>query len=245
MSDSKHSQPNAQEDPGSIITEKKLTLHTKEALKIFYGRKPDPEKGIHEIIGLSIYATMLRTIWGACLAGDPYARWWIQKLETRLNEAEEDLKHLSEEIDVITSRINNRIDLSESEATHPVTVPLNYGTPYMFKIVFCLIQVDELVAKMINLRHMAIISPGDFDLYKKNAVATIYRILDSTKGFKNLEVTDQDISEANDKAQEATQKMGQLPEEILSGKYVPELMPTKKVRVFGFNRPKSKPGAKS
>lgn len=238
MSASQKNRSNVQEDPGQIVTEKKLTLHTKEALKIFYGRKADPENGVREIPGLPIYATLLRSIWTACLSGDPYARWWIQTLEMRLNEADEDLKHVTEEIDVIASKVTKHINLSESEATDPVEVSLNYASPYMFLIVYRLIDVDALIAKMINLRHMAIISPAQFDHYKKHVTGTINRILLALRGYKNVGVTDSDMHEANAKAKEAIEAMGQLPEDILNGKYVPEHMPTKTVRVFGFNKPK-------
>jgi len=238
MADSIKTPSKTQEDPGQIVTKKTLTLHTKEALKIFYGRKADQENGIREIPGLPIYATLLRNIWAACLSADPYARWWIQKLEMRLNEAEAYLKHVNEEIDLISAKVTKRIDLSSSEATSPVTVSLNYASPYMFMIVYRLIEVDELVAKMINLRHMAIIPPSQFDHYKKHIVGTINRILLSLRGYKNTGVTDIDINESNAKAKEAIEAMGQLPEKVLSGEYVPVHMPTKTVRVFGFNKPK-------
>ncbi|MBD3611394.1 MAG: DUF1845 family protein, partial [Hydrogenovibrio crunogenus] len=116
------------ENPGVVSSEKSLTLHTKEALKIFKGRKADPENDVREIAGLPIYATMLKNIWRACLAGDPYAIWWIQKIEKVIKESDSDLNKLNEEVKELTKPMSDRIDLSKSEATNPVTVQINYAS---------------------------------------------------------------------------------------------------------------------
>lgn len=61
------------------------------------------------------------------------------------------------------------------------------------------------------------------------------RTLLSFRGFKSTGVTVDDINANNEKAQEAIQAMGQLPELILSGEYKPELLPTpSKVKIMGF-----------
>lgn len=148
---------NELQNPGIIASEKTLTLHTKEALKIFKGRKADPENDIREIAGLPVYASMLKNIWKACLAGDPYATWWIQKIERLLKESESDLKDINQEIEELIKPISDRIDLSKSEATNPVSVSINYASPYMYKVTYLLMDIDRIIANMLTLKHMAII----------------------------------------------------------------------------------------
>ncbi len=227
------------EDPGTIITEKTLTLHTKEALKIFKGRRADPENGIKDIPGLAIYGTMLRNIWGSALSGDLYAQWWIQKLEKNLKNSEADFARVQQELDGLKSKVADRIDLSKSEATDPVTVDVSYATPYMYLIVYRLIDVDHLIANLITLRHIAIINPAEFEQYRKNIAGSLQAVLLGLRGFKPTGVTVEDVEENNARYKDAISKLGELPDDIKSGKFVPEHMPRKSVKIFGFGAKKS------
>jgi len=231
------------ENPGVIASEKSLTLHTKEALKIFKGRRADPENDVREIAGLPIYATMLKNIWRSCLAGDVYAVWWIQKIEKVIHESESDLNKLIKEIDDLTKPMSDRIDLSRSEATNPIKVQINYASPYMYKVIYLLIDIDRIISKMLTLKHMAIISPAAFDQYRKNVTGTMNRTLLTFRGFKPTGVTAEDIKENNAKAKEAFDAMGKLPDLILAEEYKPEFFPTRsKVKILGFKKPTEKKG---
>ena len=230
------------EDPGNIVTEKTLTLHTKEALKIFKGRRADPENGVKDIPGLSIYGTMLRHIWGCAVAGDLYAQWWIQKLETNLKNTEADYRKVQEELEKLKGSVADRIDLSKSEATDPVAVNVSYATPYMYLIIYRLIDLDNLIASLITLRHIAIINPAQFEHFRKNISGSMQTILLGLRRFKQTGVLLEDVKEGNARYQKAVSELGELPDDIKSGKYVPEHMPRKSVKIFGFG---SKKGEKS
>ena len=225
------------ESPGSIKSDVSLLLHTKEALKLFMGRKEDKTLGVQHIPGVSVYAKLLRVIWGSCLAGDPFARFWIQKFEIKLAEAELDLKQyleglLQQQEDSILKRLN----ISKSLSVKPVEVHLSFATPYTYKIVYCLILLDEIVAKLITLRHMALISPVEFDRGIRDSRGAIHRMLSGIGGFKPMGVTLLDARERNAKYIEAVEIMGELPEVILANKYTPEFFPTKKLKIAGFGR---------
>lgn len=222
------------EDPGNIVTEKTLTLHTKEALKIFKGRRADPENGVKDIPGLSIYGTMLRHIWGCAVGGDLYAQWWIQKLETNLKNTEADYRKVQEELEALKNKVAGQIDLSKSEATDPVPVNVSYATPYMYLIIYRLIDLDNLIATLITLRHIAIINPAQFELYRKNISGSMQTILQGLRRFKQTGVIMDDVKDNNARYQKAVSEYGELPDDIKSGKYVPEHMPKKSVKIFGF-----------
>lgn len=227
------------EDPGTIVTEKTLTLHTKEALKIFKGRRADPENGIKDIPGLSIYGTMLRFIWSCAVSGDLYAQWWIQKLEINLKNTEADYRKVQAELEELKTKLADRIDLSKSEATDPVLVNVSYATPYMYLIIYRLIDLDNLVATLITLRHIAIINPAQFEHYRKNIAGSMQTILQALRRFKQTGVILEDVQDGNARYQKAVSEHGDLPADIKSGKYVPEHMPRKSVRIFGFGSKKS------
>lgn len=226
------------EDPGAIRSEVTLLLHTKEALKIFMGRKEDKENGIHHIPGVSVYAKLLRTIWGSCLAGNPFAKFWIQKVEVKLKETEEDLRQFLEDLKEHES-ISSQLNISKSLSVKPVEVKLSFATPYTYKVVYCLVLLDEIAAKLITLRHLALISPLEFSKGIRDSRGAMNRLLNSIGGFKPLEITLNDVRERNAKYMEGVEAMGELPEVIVKNKYVPEFSPIKKLNKikFGKNRP--------
>lgn len=223
------------ENPGQVKSDKSLRLHTKEALKIFKGRKPDATEGIREIPGLPIYASLLRDIWQSTIAGDLYGRWWIQKLETALKQSNEDLELLHGQIQKKLAAFGDRLNLTASEATEPVEVEIRYASPYMYKIIYLLIQIDQIVADMITLRHMAIITPKEFDSYRKQIVGSMHRTLMTLRQFKSYGVRSEDVKNQTETYLKAKKEMGELPEDVADGSYVPEHMPTN-LKVFGFHQ---------
>lgn len=224
------------EDPGAIRSKVTLMLHTKEALKIFMGRKEDKENGIHHIPGISVYAKLLRTIWGACLSGQPFAKYWIQKIEIKLAETEQDLKQFLESLKEHESK--SIFNISKSLSVKPVEVELNFATPYTYKVVYCLVLVDEIAAKLITLRHLALIPTSEFNKGIRDARGAMNRLLNSIGGFKPLDITLNDVRERNAKYIEGVEAMGELPDVIVKNKYVPEFSPTRQLNIVGFRRGK-------
>ncbi len=227
------------EDPGSIKSDVSLMLHSKEALKIFMGRKENKQEGIHHIPGVSVYAKLLRTIWGSCLAGNPFAKYWIKKIEEKLKESEEDLQAYFDQLEKYQPP-SARLNISKSISVKPVEVKLNFATPYTYKVVYCLVLFDEIVTKLITLRHIALISPYEFDRGVRESRGAINRVLNAIGGFKPVEITLNDVREGNKTYLEAVELMGELPEIIIKNQYTPEFFPTRKLTIAGFGRRKPK-----
>ncbi|WP_165395076.1 PFL_4669 family integrating conjugative element protein [Thiomicrorhabdus indica] len=225
-------------EPGVIKSDVSIELHTKEALKIFMGRKEDATAGIHHIPGVSVYAKLLRVIWGACLAGNPYAKWWIMKIEERLKETETDLSSLLEDINKQHDVVAGRLNIAKSLSVKPVKVELNFATPYTYKIVYCLVKLDEITARLITLRHISLISPGEFDRKIKESRGAINRVLNEIGGFKPFDLTLNDVRENTAAYAEAVEVMGGLPEVIVKNQYTPEFFPTKNLKIAGFGKKK-------
>jgi integrating conjugative element protein (TIGR03761 family) len=228
------------EDPGSIKSDVSLMLHSKEALKIFMGRKENKEEGVHHIPGVSVYAKILRTIWGSCLSGNPFAKFWIQKLEEKLEESESDLQDYFDRLEEQYKSVSSRLNIRKSISVKPVEVKLNFATPYTYKIVYCLVLFDEIVTRLITMRHIALISPVEFDRGVRDCRGSINRVLNVIGGFKPAEVTLNDVRERNDVYLEAVELMGELPEIIVKNQYTPEFFPTRKLTIAGFGRRKPK-----
>ncbi|MBE0469802.1 MAG: TIGR03761 family integrating conjugative element protein [Methyloprofundus sp.] len=221
-------------NPGLIRTDKSLNLHTKVGLMIFKGRAGDKEAGIAEIPGLPIYADMLKRVWAAALAGDIYANWWIQKLEDNLQKAKDVTRSIDDELNEVFTGVSDRIDLGKSEATKPVEVDIEFASPYTYLVVYNLIEIDRIAAKMINLRHIALITPDEFERYRKNLTSTMRRILLDLRGFRATGCSLEDYNNKTARYTEASEAMGEPPKSIVN--FTPIHLPTKtKKRILGFN----------
>lgn len=231
------------EQPGHISADIELTLHTRQAVKVFHGRKADPENDVVEIKGMQIFTGLIKRIWLDLMDGNPYARWWIYKLEVALKETEQDIEQVKELVDGIVKPYQKTLDLSKSEATKPVTVTISYASPYSYKLVYLLIEIDQLIAKMITLKHIGMVTPAHFEQIRKNLMGAFYRCMYSVTKYRSIQgLSDSDITDNTEPAQQAIELMGQLPELIASGDYVPELMPIQsKVKIMGFRRSQTKP----
>ena len=69
---------------GNLTSEQvpQLTLHTRLGQNLFFGRKP--ATGQHEIVGLVRFASQVRYIWNGACHDDPYADWWLIKIDHAL-----------------------------------------------------------------------------------------------------------------------------------------------------------------
>ena len=71
--------------PGALRGEVRLTVQSRYAQRLIVGRAWTPEKPA--IIGLVGFADRLRVIWHAARADDPYADWWLIKIDAALQRA--------------------------------------------------------------------------------------------------------------------------------------------------------------
>ena len=73
--------------PGALQGQAWLTLQTRQAQRLIRGRPA--AAGKPAIIGLFGFADRLRGIWQGARQDDPYADWWLVKIEDALEAAEQ------------------------------------------------------------------------------------------------------------------------------------------------------------
>ena len=78
--------------PGALRSEVWLTLQTRHAQQVFIGRKATPEKPY--IMGLTRFGAILSQLQVCVDADDPYADWWLIKVEEALQQAAREVKVL-------------------------------------------------------------------------------------------------------------------------------------------------------
>lgn len=77
--------------PGPFCSEAMITLHTKVAYTLFAGRQKDSgssrNKG-YSVDNLKRFGTTMNVICAAARNNDPFADWWLYRIERKMEEAE-------------------------------------------------------------------------------------------------------------------------------------------------------------
>jgi integrating conjugative element protein (TIGR03761 family) len=204
----------AEETPGSLRGEVWLTLHTRHAQSVFAGRKASAEKPA--IIGLTRFGAILSQLLVCVFADDPYADWWLVKIEAALSVSGEQIEVLRQSIKAKLGS-TPAIDVAVAESLHPVRVPLQFRNPYAYTAARLLADFDTLVRTILTARHVGLIDRRESARYLLLGTRAVRRALGHAHGYKYEGTKRQDILDNNAKAESARQRMGEVPADILTG----------------------------
>jgi integrating conjugative element protein (TIGR03761 family) len=232
--------PLATETPGPLRNEVWLTLQTRPAQLIFSGRLATPEKP--HILGVTRFGAILSHIKVCVYADDPYADWWLIKVEEALAQASAEIKSLC-------TSMQNRlkptpaVEIAIAESLHPLRVPLQFRNPYAYQVGFILAEFDTLVRGVLTARHVGLMDQREAERCIATGGRALRRTLGTACGYKFLGVKRTDIAEGNAKAQLARERMGEVPPEVLDGtrraRFAPERRPGERPKdTLDFTRPK-------
>lgn len=197
----------------NIQTDVWLSLHTRYAQLLVRGRQV---KGKPPIVGLFRFADALRIIWHAAEANDPYADWWLIKLQ--------DTYHvIGNRIDNLTAKClakhpsKETFQIAPPEEKDPFRVRLSFATPYAYQAAELLSKFDSLVRHVLSCKHL-----GIFDA--KTAKNTIYQVARLIRGlfalatrYRHLGIDRNNPLSFEADGKTAQRYMGELPAEVKAG----------------------------
>lgn len=139
-----------------------MTIHTKDALRMFIGRGADPDGDVARIPGAKNVATALRSLWISSGQDNPYADW-------ALVIAEESLDARIAEVEAARARALDRLTALEARGLHitplrsqnPVKVDLGFKSPYGFLIAHLVVAFDEFVRAIKTLQSRDLLSADE------------------------------------------------------------------------------------
>ncbi|MFK8047005.1 MAG: PFL_4669 family integrating conjugative element protein [Halioglobus sp.] len=218
-SSAENSQPNA---VGPLSGEACLEVHSHQAQRLIWGRRRTAQKP--PISGLIAFASALTTIWQAVESGDPYALWWLIKVEAGiegcrvyLNKQLEQASFLFPDPEILS------VDTAESE--QPYRIRLAFSNPYPYRAAHVLGEYDMLVRICHSLIFVGAALPVELHAVVAHAGRQVRRLLAIPQSFKVCQVNRDDIRQHNQRAERAVQLMGLLPAEILTGEILPTFIP--------------------
>ncbi|MBR9910307.1 MAG: TIGR03761 family integrating conjugative element protein [Gammaproteobacteria bacterium] len=208
---------------GALHGEVWLTIQTYQAQSLIRGRRAADDKPA--IIGLVGFAERLKILWQAVRLDDPYADWWLLKIEEGIAACRSRLQGLQEQLETLLTACDG-LEINSAQSSRPQRVALQFANPYAFRAAQMLADYDQLVCTAMTCRHLGIELPGDLALQVNASGRWLRRVFALPQGYHGLELTRGDFIRGTLRAENARERMGALPQEILSGDRLPSLRPT-------------------
>ena len=208
--------------PGALRGGAWLTLQTRHAGGLVKGRPRTA--GRPPIIGLLGFADRLRLIWQGIRASDPYAGWWLVKVDQSLAQAEAELLALRTTVATMFSATEG-LEIDTASSVEPTRIKLEFANPYAYRGAQLLASYDGVARKALSARHVGLAGREDTERYLREGARPLRRAFGSALGYRFLGVTRAEIEQQTAKAKQAVEAMGEIPTEILSGELRASLLP--------------------
>ena len=218
------------QSPGALRSQATMSIQTYQAQRLVYGRQREGEQ--KEIVGMFRFAAMLRPIWIGAIADDPYADWWLVRIERDLNSAREYLSELSADMSDCLHGVP-AINVEVAESLSPVEIPLNFSNPYAFHGAYILVDFDTLVRGILTARHVGLMDYPSAEKMLAEGGRVVRAAYERARGYRYFAVTREDVTQGNAKAAKASETLGNVPEPILSAELRATYAPT--IRARGRN----------
>jgi len=214
------------ESPGALRGTSELILETRKAQLIFEGRKPDKKKNKPFIIGLNSFAAQLRIIYDQSGEGDPYADYWLIKVERELVEKTETFESNIKDYTKILGQYEN-IRHEVAHSIKPITKHLRFSIAYSFQGAMMLMKLDQLIRTVMTANHVGLVETHVTNREIRNAAKQARNVFESVIGYRFCDVKRDDIAANNPKAQRAQELMGGCPSAILDDEIAPKFVSSK------------------
>ena len=207
--------------PGALRGDVRLVLQTRHAQRLLQGRPQATDRPA--IRGLMGFADRSRVVWQAAQADDPYADWYLLKIEVRLQQSGKTLRLLASQIAEVAGR--SSLEWSAGESSKPVRVQLRFATPYAYRGSHLLGEFDRLARTLLTSRFLGAIGAGEADTLLARGGRAVRSAFDSANGYQRFDIDRDAVLAGTPQALQALAAMGELPTEVLAERRLAELRP--------------------
>jgi len=204
--------------PRSIV---RMPVRTRETQRLFRGR-PAAE-GKPAIIGLFGFAERLRIIWDAAKLSDPYAVWWLLRVEEACGAAD---AAIAIEHGKIREQLSTapEFEIETGIDEPPVRVELNFACPYAYRAASTMASFDRLVVAAMTVERLGLQPRASRSKDIFRCERAIRRLFATPNGYQALSLTKEDVLAETPMAQQARVSMGQIPPAILNDEQWPRML---------------------
>lgn len=200
--------------PGKLRGDVWLNVQTHHAQRLVTGRPRTADKPA--IVGLMGFANRVRVIWNAARADDPYAGWWLIRIEDAMSRAQARLKA---EREALAAAFNHEsiLEIEVAASEKPYRLGLRFASPYAYRGAQLIAGFDATACRILTLKHIGLMDRA-LAARSLNVCASVIRhVFAATQGYRALGIDREAVLAGCDAAHEAAAAMGDLPEDVLSG----------------------------
>lgn len=213
-----------EQGPGALHGEVWLSIQTYQAQSLIRGRRG--AEGKPAIIGLVGFAQRLKHLWQAIRFDDPFADWWLIRVEESIADARLQLHRLQEQLQAILVS-GESFEFTFAQSSRPQRVSLQFANPYAFRAAHMLADYDRMMCTWMTARHLGMALPSEIAEQVGASGRWVRRVFALPLGYHCLEVSRRDVHQGTVQAEQARERMGDLPREVLLGERLPSLRPIK------------------
>lgn len=114
------------EQPGGLRSETRMTIQTRQAQKLVLGRKR--AKGVQSIVGLLDFGRRMKLLWLSAQADDPYADWYLLRIEESINESKIVMTEKKKWLDDVLNSMSG-FEINIAQSLEPIQVPIVFLKP--------------------------------------------------------------------------------------------------------------------
>ena len=201
-----------------------LTVESHHARRLILGRAATGEKAA--IVGLVGFADRLRVIWNAARADDPYADWWLIKVDEVLERARSRIKKEQSALDKCIEQ-RSALQIKVVTTSKPYRVALNFANPYAYWGAHLIAEFDTTARTILTAKRVGLMSGNLAAETLRGCAGAIRSLFAVPQGYRVFRI-DRDAVKADSKtAKEAAEFMGELPEAVLLSERSAALTPRK------------------
>ncbi len=203
-----------QERVGRLTGEAWLEIHTDQAQRLIRGRVRRGNKPA--ITGLLGFASQMNIVWQAAADDDPYADWWLIRVEEAIAAAQSFLA--AQRVEVASVALDTfRFRVGISHSRRPQTLMLQFATPHAYRAAQLLGDYDALVCQCLTLKHVGACPAGQMGDLIELGAHRLRRVFSLPQGYRVFALNRADVQHNTQRAQQAKAHLGELPRDILSG----------------------------
>jgi len=188
-----------------------------EGWRLVYSRKSDGSPS--PMTGLLRFAARMNAIWAAARMDDPFADWYLEKTYQAIESARMEIGDLHRMLAAHFHHEKKKgVDVNVAASSTPVSVPLQFATPYGFMGAYLVSECDELVCACYTCRYVGLISYAKNEQNIRRAMRLVLHAFELQREYRFHGVTREDAQAANAKWNRAVEEMGSPPPDIVAGR---------------------------
>lgn len=202
--------------PGALHGRASVLIQTFDARRIVVGRRRSQD-GKASIVGLIEFGSRVRKIWDAAAKDDPYADWYLVRIEEAIHRAR---TRIGRELALMRNHLESvpegiEIAMVSSKGTR---IPLTFACPYGYMAVYLVADYDLLVRQVRTALRHGLIGSGEGRVVIIRGAKWIRSVFALVTQWHHLDITRAAVRQGTRQAQMAEAIMGVLPEAVMAGK---------------------------